>query len=62
MKLGSNVRFEGDRGKHSNDKSEPCDGRDFKVVMVGVGAAYTNEVQCLKCGRKLTAYEERLAA
>jgi len=44
-----------------NNKNQPCVSRDFLVVVVGSGCAYTNEVQCLKCGRKLPAYEERLA-
>ena len=62
MRLGNDVRFTGDSGKHNDTDGKPCTGRDFEPTVVGVGGVYTNEVRCLRCGRELVAYEDRLSA
>jgi hypothetical protein len=62
MRLDNHVRFPGDLGKHNDPNGQPCAGRDFEPTVVGVGGVYTNEVRCLRCGRELVAYEDRLSA
>ena len=62
MKLDRNYHFDGDLGKHKDNHGQPCNGRDFEPMVVGVGGVYTNEVRCLKCGRELAASEDRLSA
>ena len=39
MRLGSDVRFPGDLGKHNDTNGQPCAGRDFEPTVVGVGGS-----------------------
>ena len=61
MKYGT-VQFCGDAGKHRNADGRDCAGRQFTVRVIGRGAVYTNQVECLACHGHFEAYEHRLAS
>lgn len=56
MKLGSVVEMSGRTGNHTALNGQPCPGRLFSVVSVGVGGVHQNQVECETCHMRLAAY------
>jgi len=59
MKPGT-VQFPGAAGKHRNEEGRGCPGRQFSVEVRGLGAVYTDEVECMTCHSRLEATDEGL--
>jgi hypothetical protein len=54
------IQFLGDGGKHRNPQGEDCPVRQFSVKVRGVGAVYTDEVECMGCHIRLEATDDGL--
>lgn len=49
------IQLLGDAGKHRNPDGDDCPSRQFSVKAAGVGAIYTDEVECMRCHRRFEA-------
>lgn len=60
MEVGATYIFQKDAGKHFSAEGTDCPGRAFLAKEVGVGAVYTNLVECTLCSQRIRAWEQGL--